>query len=378
MSVDLEKLGTAVSDWKTMVGELDTLRTSVYSGLVQKSDAARWQGVNAGVTKEFVRSTAKEFLDLHAEAQSIYNVLQDAHTELTGIQKRAKALTEEARRGNPSMEPPDPGLVASDGGDGTVKVQMADMCTTKDTPQRTLDLMKWYADTLTGLVSHASEIDAAVTQALRKSHGGDPNNAGHTTYTTRRGTTSACHTAGLARQGRERQAAGRVAEAVGVAEPEARATLRQGHKDDLLAAGLLSPTVKRAAPDVGSWPHGVESPGAAERRTRQKMNLLAEGADWRGMSDASCHMAHYLGNSGDPVKLPVDKMLWDDEGFRNHIDQSIRQNQDEWRKQALEEFKHYDLGASVPNNEPLPGPDEPGREGGRTDPGRERQRANGR
>ncbi|MDW6059941.1 hypothetical protein SAZ11_20475 [Streptomyces sp. FXJ1.4098] len=99
ISLDLGKLGTAVSDWKTMVGDLDKLRTSVYSGLVQKSDAARWQGVNAGVTKDFVRSTAKEFLDLHAEAQSIYNVLQDAHTELTGVQKRAKTLTEEARRG---------------------------------------------------------------------------------------------------------------------------------------------------------------------------------------------------------------------------------------------------------------------------------------
>lgn len=487
ISVDLGKLGTAVGDWKTMVGELDKLRTSVYSGLVQKSDAARWQGVNAGVTKDFVRSTAKEFLDLHAEAQSIYNVLLDAHTELTAIQKRAKTLTEEARRGNPRREPPDPGLVASDGGNGTVKVQMADMCTTKDTPQRTLDLIKWYADTLTGLVSHASEIDAAVTRALRKSHGGDPNNAGHATYTSldEEQLPRATQLASLGKDADDKQRAElrRLWQSL---SPEARAELWKGHKDDLLAAGLLSPTVKRAAPDPGSGPHGAESPGAAERRTREKMNLLAEGADWQGMSDAARHMAHYLGNSGDPVKLPVDKMLWDDEGFRNHIDQSIRQNQSEWHKQALEEFrrnggqpvaipvesknndysfsqtddsnwfyavgstrsnvtgvvtvvpdadgkpkvgldyqvnawdrynwdegkgvsigpmdipdgqparlhktglaqefdmsgsssvKHYDLGASVPNDEPLPGPDEPGREGGRTDPGREQQEANGR
>ncbi|WP_435241810.1 hypothetical protein [Streptomyces cucumeris] len=487
IAMDLGKLDTAAGDWKTMVGELDKLRTSVYSGLVQKSDAARWRGVNAGVTKDFVRSTAKEFLDLHAEAQSIYNVLRDAHTELANIQKRAKTLTEEARRGDPSHSPPDPGLVVSDGSHGTVKVQIADTPTTKDTSRRTLDLMKWYADTLAGLVSHASEIDAAVTRALRKSHGGDPYNAGHATYTSldEDQLPRATKLASLGKDANEKQQAElrRLWQSL---SPKARAELWQGHKDDLLAAGLLSPTVKRAAPDPGSGRHGAESPGAAERRTREKMNLLAEGADWQGMNDASRHMAHYLGNSGDPVTLPVDKMLWDDERFKNRIDQDIRQNQNEWRKQALEEFKrnggqpvaipvesnnhdysfdqgtnpnwyyavgstrsnvtgvatvvpdadgqpkvsldyqvnawdrynwdegkgvsigpvdvpdgmparlhktglaqefdvsgsssvkHYDLGASDPNDAPLPGPDEPGREGGRTDPGREQQDANGR
>ncbi|MEU0630112.1 hypothetical protein [Streptomyces sp. NPDC005989] len=35
--------------------------------------------------------------------------------------------------------------------------------------------------------------------------------------------------------------------------------------------------------------------------------------------------------------------------------------------------KHYGLGASAPNHDPLPQPDEPGREGDRTDPSREQQ-----
>ncbi len=37
--------------------------------------------------------------------------------------------------------------------------------------------------------------------------------------------------------------------------------------------------------------------------------------------------------------------------------------------------KHYDLGGSAPNEGPLPAPDEPGRDGGRTDSGREQQEA---
>ncbi|MFH9565887.1 hypothetical protein [Streptomyces globisporus] len=35
--------------------------------------------------------------------------------------------------------------------------------------------------------------------------------------------------------------------------------------------------------------------------------------------------------------------------------------------------KHYDLGGPAPNQDPLPQPDQPGREGDRTDPGREQQ-----
>ncbi|MFF8001009.1 hypothetical protein [Streptomyces sp. NPDC007917] len=40
--------------------------------------------------------------------------------------------------------------------------------------------------------------------------------------------------------------------------------------------------------------------------------------------------------------------------------------------------KHYDLGGPVPNNEPLPGPDEPGRDDGRTHRGREQRDGKGR
>lgn len=41
-----------------------------------------------------MRRAAKEFGDLHKEAHSIHAVLADAHTELSQIQKRAKALTD--------------------------------------------------------------------------------------------------------------------------------------------------------------------------------------------------------------------------------------------------------------------------------------------
>ncbi|MGA5001158.1 hypothetical protein ACPCB7_24365 [Streptomyces arboris] len=94
VEVDLGKLSTATAHWKTVVDELAKLKNDVRDTLVKKSDGARWHGINATVTKEFVHSAAKEFGDLHREA-----------------------------------------------------------------------------------------LDAAVSRALKKSHGGDPYNAGHSSYT---------------------------------------------------------------------------------------------------------------------------------------------------------------------------------------------------
>ncbi|NEE06610.1 hypothetical protein G3M58_09160, partial [Streptomyces sp. SID7499] len=93
---------------------LKRLRTEVYSGLLQLSDGADWAGLNASVTKEFVRKTVKEVADLHLEAQSIAAVLRDGHAELTHVQKRARELSAEARKGNPDRSAgPDPGLLVS-------------------------------------------------------------------------------------------------------------------------------------------------------------------------------------------------------------------------------------------------------------------------
>ncbi|MFF6802897.1 hypothetical protein [Streptomyces sp. NPDC012616] len=481
LALDLGRLGTAVADWGTMAGRLADLQTDVRDGLLKKSEAARWQGVNATVTKDFVRSVAKECADLQREAQSIHSVLADAHTELVQIQKRAVALTDEARRGDPDRTPdPDHGLLVTDGANGTVKV-IESVCDVNGTSQRTKDRMQWYADTLTGLVAHAAEIDAAVTRALRKSHGGDPHNAGHAMYTSldKDQLPLAMKLAALGEDanGKQRAELRRLWQSL---SPEARADLWKEHKDDLLAAGVFRPTVKQIAPDRGSGPHGSEEPGFTEYLTKDKMRMLASGSDWQGMNDASRHMQHYLENTGEPLDLPVDKMMHDDEGLRIHAEEAIRGKQDAWRAQALEEFrrnggepvalpvetnnsdysfpqgtqdnwfyavgsartnvtgvvivvpgadgepkvgldyqvnawdrynwdqgkgvtigplsipdgqparlhttglaqefdmqgsssvKHYDLGSTTPNGDPLPAPDDPGREGSRQDPGRER------
>jgi hypothetical protein len=189
-----------------------------------------------------------------------------------------------------------------------------------------------------------------LTRTLKKSHGGDPYNAGHATYTSldQDQIPRAMKLASLG-DGADAAQRAELRRLWQSLSPHARAELWNGHRDDLLAAGVLSPTVKQVAPDAGSGPHGTEKPGAADRRTREKMNMISEGADWIGMNDASRHMAHYLGNTGEDMTLPVDKMMSDDEGFRNYVEDGIREHEDAWRDQALKAFhENGDRPVSIP------------------------------
>ncbi|MFF7294988.1 hypothetical protein [Streptomyces sp. NPDC008265] len=341
ITLDLAKLNEAAMEWKTAAEGLATLYGTVRDGLVKKSEAARWEGVNASVTREFVRSAAKEVDDLQREAKSIHAVLADAHEELARIQKQAKDLADEARQGDPTHDPePDPGLLVSDGGGGKVRVESS-ICDAKGPNQRTRDMIRWYADTLTGMVTHAAEVDAAVTRALRASHGADPYNAGHAEYTSldQDQLPRAMKLAALGEDAKPAQQA----ELRGLWQslsPDARAQLWIAHRDDLLAAGLFNPSVKQVAPDRGSGKHGAEDIAWNDWITRTKMQMLVVGADGGDLNDASRNMKHYLDNTGTPMELPVDKMLTDVDGFQTHVDRRhLLNREEEWREQALAEYE---------------------------------------
>ncbi|MGV9314743.1 hypothetical protein ACWDR0_21540 [Streptomyces sp. NPDC003691] len=340
MELDLGRLVAAVTDWKTMADRLAELTGDARDGLLKKSEASRWQGVNATVTRDFVQKTAKEFGDLALQARSIHAVLSDAHGELARVQKRARELTAEARAGDPDRSgDPDPGLLVSDAGDGTVVVTES-VCDVRGPSRRTEDLMQYYADALTALVSHATEIDAATVRALKASHGGDPHNAGHAVYDSldRDQLPRAMRLAALGDKADARQRAElhRLWESL---SPEARGQLWNGQRAELLAAGLLDPRSKQVAADRGMGRHGSAGKGFDDYLTNGKIKSMADAADALGMTDASRHLRHYYGNSGDTLELPVDKMLKDDEGLRGRVQDEIAANAEQWHRDALEEFR---------------------------------------
>jgi hypothetical protein len=332
IEVDLGRLGTAVTDWKQAVDHLQTLSGDARDGLKAKSDKAHWAGLNADVTREFVDRTTKEISDLHAEAKSIWSVIEDAHGELESLQSRAKRLTEAARKEE---------FIVIDEKNGTVKVMEA-VCKADEKPggQKKIDIMQWYADTITGLVAHASEVDAALVRALQKSHGTDAFNAGHATYTSldEDMMPRAEKLAGLGDDADPKQRAElrRLWESL---SPEARAQLWAHHKDDLLSAGLLTPTVKRGASDDGAGPYDVEDPGMHDYWIQLQAEGMANAGDFIGNTDAARNMDHYLRGLGTPIDLDVDRMLTDDESLRLASQGTIAGQQEQWKQQALAAFE---------------------------------------
>ncbi|MGW3566235.1 hypothetical protein ACWDSL_20570 [Streptomyces sp. NPDC000941] len=169
VGVGLGKLSTAVTDWKSVVDGLKKLESDARSGLLKKSEGARWAGLNATVTHEFVRKTAKEFEDLHKEASSIYAILDDAYDQLTRIQSKVKWLVARAQ---------EDGFTVSDDSDGTVSFHESG----EGGSRWSLDSTQSYTEAVNQEIRRAATTDLLAQRALAKIHGGDPSDAGHAQY----------------------------------------------------------------------------------------------------------------------------------------------------------------------------------------------------
>ncbi|GHF45761.1 hypothetical protein GCM10010218_28710 [Streptomyces mashuensis] len=330
MQVDLGKLGTAVSDWKKVTEALEKLARQARDGLKAKADGAAWAGANATVTKGFVGKTVVEVEDLHHEAESIWRVVQDAHTELTGLQRRAKALTKDAG---------EDGFVVMEGQGGAIRVTEA-VCTVKPTEEKNKEKMQWYAETLADLVRHAAEVDAAATRALQASHGNDPYNAGHARYTSL-DEDMLPRALNLAAKGghASKEQKGELRRLWESLSPEARAKLWEKQRKGLLEAGVLAPRIMRVRPDEGAGAYDVESPGKHDYWVLAQANAMSVGGDFKGYTDAARNMDHYLRGTGTPIELDVDRMLTDDQALRACAQGTLAENAAEWRQKGLEEFE---------------------------------------
>ncbi|MFJ6510061.1 hypothetical protein ACIQMO_23100 [Streptomyces sp. NPDC091406] len=89
------KLKTAADDWGTMVTRLEKLAEDARTGMKAKAGKARWEGVNAGVTKAFIGKTAAEFDDAVSQARGIKSLLTDAHTSFAYAKKTLIAIRDE-------------------------------------------------------------------------------------------------------------------------------------------------------------------------------------------------------------------------------------------------------------------------------------------
>ncbi|MEU9594652.1 hypothetical protein ACGF7W_29470 [Streptomyces sp. NPDC048219] len=85
---DFKLLDDAVTDWGTLVKNLETLKKDAEDNLHKGANKADWAGVNAKVSKEFIGKTAGEFADAHTQADTIHKILSDTVGELKGYHKQ--------------------------------------------------------------------------------------------------------------------------------------------------------------------------------------------------------------------------------------------------------------------------------------------------
>ncbi|MFD4023753.1 hypothetical protein ACFWRV_09575 [Streptomyces sp. NPDC058576] len=120
------KLKTAADDWTTMVTRLEKLAEDARTGMKAKAGKARWEGVNAGVTKEFIGKTAAEFDDAVSQARGIKSLLVDAHTSFAYAKKTLIGIRDE--------EGPAAGVVISAKGKVSARHDLEDDQTSRRDP----------------------------------------------------------------------------------------------------------------------------------------------------------------------------------------------------------------------------------------------------
>ncbi|MFE9095591.1 hypothetical protein [Streptomyces sp. NPDC007264] len=160
---DFSKLGEAVTDWEQMTKKLADLQKDAEKNLKAKADRAKWAGVNATVTREFIAKTAAEFADAHTQADSITRILSDTRGELMGYRTQ---LNEAIARGAQQN------LTVIDTGEGTFTVTgntRPDWASdpsgkTGATDQRTVDALR---DEIQDILSKATQSDNSAAKILR-------------------------------------------------------------------------------------------------------------------------------------------------------------------------------------------------------------------
>ncbi|MEU3278088.1 hypothetical protein ABZ698_13310, partial [Streptomyces antibioticus] len=160
---NFSKLGEAVTDWRQMTKKLADLKKDAEDNLKAKADRAKWAGVNATVSREFIAKTAAEFADAHTQADSITKILSDTRGELIGFRTQVNdAITRGAQQN----------LSVIDTGDGTFTVtgntrpDWASDPSGKSgvTDQKAVEALR---DEIQGILSKATESDKSAANVLR-------------------------------------------------------------------------------------------------------------------------------------------------------------------------------------------------------------------
>ncbi|MEW2061334.1 DUF6571 family protein [Streptomyces sp. NPDC007002] len=172
LTARLGPMETAVTQWTEMIGKLKTPLQDDAKAMKSKADKSTWKGENATVTKEFVTKTAKEFDDAVKEAESVRDLLKDAH----GLFKSAQDDLKHA------YENPPPGIIIYPNGVLSHRVHPDRRSTDSTEPVATEAQFEALRGKLEGILKRAAEADELCAWGLRALIRNHPNDFGSTEF----------------------------------------------------------------------------------------------------------------------------------------------------------------------------------------------------
>ncbi|WP_432743161.1 hypothetical protein H7827_05700 [Streptomyces sp. JH002] len=94
--LDFARLNQAVEDWDTTAQRMTELGEESSDGMLAKTRAANWYGMNATASGERIEHAALAFTYAGSQASGIYGVLRDFRDQQKDCQRRLRELSEEA------------------------------------------------------------------------------------------------------------------------------------------------------------------------------------------------------------------------------------------------------------------------------------------
>ncbi|MBV7698094.1 DUF6571 family protein [Streptomyces sp. TRM70350] len=151
-------LDDAVTDWSTLVKNLEQLKKDAEDELHQAANKANWAGLNHQVTKEFIGKTAGEFADAHTQANTIHRILSDTLGELRDYHQQLTTAVENGRKKSLTVFP---------SGDGfTVTSSIPPQARTGNEPDNTADITA-LRDEILKILDKATESDSSASTVLK-------------------------------------------------------------------------------------------------------------------------------------------------------------------------------------------------------------------
>ncbi|MEU0403112.1 hypothetical protein ABZ318_23320 [Streptomyces sp. NPDC006197] len=337
MSTDLSTLTAAAGKWEEMAAKFKALEDQYEKDVHGVPLGESWIGLSANAAHARFTVTLKELQGAQKEAKAVARILRDAHTQFTDLQGRLKAIRDDAVR--VGMRVSDQGVVAFD----TAQLAQGERTAFGHDPDyqesaRT-QASEW-AEKLAQAVKAVTDADdgmrLAFDAAVLDSDLMDGTFNGFNRIPKESPYPSLAEAGKAANMPKERKDVPAWWRSLA---PVTRGVLLQERGDELRAAGIMDSQYQWHSPDPGSGEFNVEEPTPQDLWFHARTLAIATAGDAAGENAASRNMLHYLHASGEPLNLDVDRILHDDPRFRAEIEANhIADNQEAWRKQALDAF----------------------------------------